>query len=98
MDVIIRLAKTNPAISVVQAQGFSLFAEMLGPSNYDSCPFVFIRGFRTHSYGLDSNRGFDAGVGIVADQLEILEFEFVNILHRWIQLHFWQLAGFAGEL
>src|SRR5688572_13441 len=50
------------------------------------------------SSGLNSNRRLDGRMRVVADQLEVLELEVVDVLHRRVQLHLRQRPGLAGQL
>src|SRR5215467_4443459 len=47
---------------------------------------------------LHGDRGFDRRMWIVPDELEIFEFEVVNVFDREIQFHSRQWPEFAGEL
>ena len=48
--------------------------------------------------GLNRDRGFDRGMGIVTDEGEIFEAEVVNVFDRRIQFHPRKRTRGAGEL
>lgn len=60
--------------------------------------FLFFQDDKKGIVGLDSDGGFDGGVGVVADEGDVFVAELVNFSDGGVELDAGERSGLAGEL